>query len=283
MSSSIAVVIPADPRSPYLSDAISAVLQQDIGAVYVVSEQPPAAMSWEGSNSTGGWIQVAPECGFGARANAGISSALADGFQQVLLLNDDTKVLDGSLQALREALAAPGVAVAGAILEEWSEDAVQLSGIEVHRASARICVRRDDPGRDCQPRDAVSGAAMLLDGVTWEQLGGFCEDFTFYFEDIDYCLRVREAGSKVVICGGARVRHHGGGTRSHRSHDAAWHVARSQVLFARRLGGGALARSGRMLSAAALGIGWTLRKLGPSGLPAGARGAVSGLLWSPPA
>lgn len=281
MSSRIAVVIPAAPRSPYLSDAIAAVLQQEVGAVYVVSEQPPAEMSWEGSKSSGGWIEVASDSGFGARANTGIAAALAEGFEQVLLLNDDTKVLDGSLHALREALAAPGVAVVGAVLQEWHGGAIQLSGIEVHRPSARICVQRDDPGRDCQPREAVSGAAMLLDGSTWEQLGGFCEDFTFYFEDIDYCLRVREAGSEVVICGAARVRHHGGGTRSHRSHDAAWHLSRSQVLFARRLGGGGLARSSRMLSAAALGLGWSLRELGPSGLPASARGAVAGLLWSP--
>jgi GT2 family glycosyltransferase len=281
VSSSVAVVIPAAPRSPYLSDAIEAVLQQDVGAVYVVSEQPPASLSWEGSSSSGGWIEIDAELGFGTGANAGIAAARAEGFERVLLLNDDTRILDSCVRALSSALDGEGVAVAGAVLLEWHEDLVQLSGIAVHEPSARIRVLRDDPGTRCEPRDAVSGAAMLLDLATWEQLGGFCEDFTFYFEDIDYCRRARQAGAEVVICGTARVRHIGGGTRSHGSNEAAWHAARSQVLFARRLGGNALVMSGRTLSAAALGLGWSLRKMGPAGLGASARGAIAGLLWSP--
>jgi len=281
VASSVAVVIPAAPRSPYLSDAIEAVLQQDVGGVYVVSEQPPASLAWEGSGSSGGWIEIDPELGFGAAANAGITAARAEGFERVLLLNDDTRILDGCVRALGEALDREGVAVAVAVLQGWREDAVQLLGIAVHEASARIRVLRDDPGLRCEPRDAVSGAAMLLDGATWERLGGFCEDFTFYFEDIDYCRRARQAGAEVVICGTARVRHFGGGTRSHGSNEAAWHAARSQVLFARRLGGNALVVGARALSATALGLGWSLRRMGPSGLGASARGAIAGLLWSP--
>ncbi len=276
----VAVVIPAAPRSAYLSNAIESVLREDVTCVYVVSEQPPASLAWEGSSSSGGWIEVDADLGFGARANAGIAAARSDGFERVLLLNDDTTGQPDSLRLLTDALDTPGVGVAGAVLVEWSEDRVQLSGIKIHEPSSRIRVLDEEPGSGCHERDAVSGAAMLLDLATWEQLSGFCEDFTFYFEDIDYCRRAREAGVGVVICGGARVRHHGGGTRKHNSREAAWHVARSQVLFARRLGGGPLARSGRALTAAALGIGWTLRTQGPGGLPSSAMGAVSGLLWS---
>ena len=278
----VAVVIPAAPRSPWLSGAIEAVLDEDAAAVFVVSEQPPADLAWEGSFSAGGWIEVSPDGGFGERANRGISAARDEGFERVLLLNDDTVVLKGALSALSAALDASQVKIVGGVLQEWQEDTVQLSGIEVFEQSARIRVQRDDPGRSVVARQAVSGAAMMLDVATWLELDGFCEDFTFYFEDIDLCHRARQQGGEVVICGGARVRHHKGGTRDHRSAEAAWHITRSQILFAKRLGGSGLAQSGRVLSAAALGMSWAVRKLGLAGLPAGARGALSGLLWSPP-
>ena len=276
----LAVIIPAAPRSPWLSGAIDAVLDQDAAAVFVVSDQPPADLGWEGSASTGGWIEVRPNAGFGERANAGIAAAHDEGYQRILLLNDDTLIQPGALHALNMALDAPGVTIAGAVLQQWNEDAVQLSGIEIFERSARIRVQRDDPGRKTVPRQAVSGAAMMMRLTTWAELGGFCEEFTFYFEDIDLCHRARQAGGEVVICGAARVRHRGGGTREHRSKDAAWHITRSQIVFAKRLGGGGLAQRGRAVSAAALGLGWTLRKLGPVGLPTAARGALAGLLWS---
>ena len=282
MPQPIAVVIPSAPRSPWLSGAIDAVLAEDAAAVFVVSEQPPADLAWEGSSSAGGWIEVRPGGGFGERANRGIAAARDEGFERILLLNDDTVILKGAVSALSAALDPPTVKIAGAVLQEWHEKAVQLSGIEVFKKSARIRVQRDDPGTSVWPRQAVSGAAMMMDVATWSDLDGFCEDFTFYFEDIDLCHRVRESGAEVVICGGARVRHHKGGTRDHRSSEAAWHITRSQIVFAKRLGGSSLAQGGRVLSAAALGVSWAVRKLGLAGLPAGARGALSGLLWSPP-
>jgi len=276
----IAVVIPAAARSPWLSGAINAALSEKAAAIFVVSEQPPAETAWEGSASHGGWIEVSPEGGFGARVNLGIAAARDEGFERVLVLNDDTLILPGALVHLSSALDTADVEIVGAVLQDWNQDRVQLSGIEIFEQSGRIRVQTDDPGRETQPRQAVSGAAMLMDIATWSELGGFCEDYTFYFEDIDLCHRVRSRGGKVVICGAARVRHYQGGTRGHRSTDAAWHLTRSQVVFAKRLGGGGLTQGSRVLSAATLGMAWSLRKLGPLGLAAGVSGTLSGLLWS---
>jgi GT2 family glycosyltransferase len=278
--SPIAVVIPAAARSPWLSGAINSALTENAAAIFVVSEQPPAETAWEGSANHGGWIEVSPEGGFGARVNLGIAAARDEGFERVLVLNDDTLIREGAVAKLSSALDTPDVEIVGAVLQDWNDETVQLSGIEIFEQTARIRVQRDDPCRDVQSRQAVSGAAMMMDIATWTDLGGFCEDFTFYFEDIDFCHRVRARGGKVVICGAARVRHYQGGTRGHRSTQAAWHITRSQIVFAKRLGGGGLAQGSRVLSAAALGMAWTLRKLGPSGLAAGASGALSGLLWS---
>lgn len=58
--------------------------------------------------------------------------------------------------------------------------------------------------------DWVSGGAMLVRRELLVQLGGFDENFFFYFEDMDLCARVRELGYKVVYYPGILVKHLGG-------------------------------------------------------------------------
>ena len=280
MQRSLAIVIPAAPGSPWLNGAVEAVLADGAEAIFVVSEQPPAELIWAGGTTHGSWVPVGEQAGFGERANRGIAAADNDGYQRILLLNDDTRLRPGCLSALDACLGEAKERIVGAVLEDWSQTSVQLSGIEVFPASARIRVQRDDPGAEHLPRAAVSAAAMMFDIPTWSRLGGFCEAFSFYFEDIDFCHRLLERGGEVVICGPARVQHRGGGTQSHRASDTAWHATRSQILFAKRLGGGLLNRSRRALCATALGLAWSARNLGPPGLAWSARGAISGLLWS---
>lgn len=40
-----------------------------------------------------------------------------------------------------------------------------------------------------------------------DAIGGLSLDFESYFEDTDYCLRAREAGFKVLLCGGVTLEH----------------------------------------------------------------------------
>lgn len=59
--------------------------------------------------------------------------------------------------------------------------------------------------------DEVSGAAMLVRRDTFEQVGLLDEGF-FYWEDIDWCKRIKAAGWKVVYLPRAKVVHHFGGS-----------------------------------------------------------------------
>jgi N-acetylglucosaminyl-diphospho-decaprenol L-rhamnosyltransferase len=56
----------------------------------------------------------------------------------------------------------------------------------------------------------VSGACMLVRRTLLEQLGGFDEGFFLYCEDMDLCLRVREAGYRVEYVPDATALHEGG-------------------------------------------------------------------------
>jgi hypothetical protein len=54
----------------------------------------------------------------------------------------------------------------------------------------------------------VTGACVLVRAATWHRLGGFDEAYVNGCEDIDLCLRARQAGLVNVVALRSRVLHH---------------------------------------------------------------------------
>jgi N-acetylglucosaminyl-diphospho-decaprenol L-rhamnosyltransferase len=61
--------------------------------------------------------------------------------------------------------------------------------------------------------DEVSGAAMLIRRSVIDQIGGLDEGFAWGYEDIDFCLRARQAGWRVHYVPAARVVHQWGASQ----------------------------------------------------------------------
>jgi len=60
--------------------------------------------------------------------------------------------------------------------------------------------------------DWVSGAAMAFRREVWDSAGPLDERFRFYCQDIEFCLRARDAGWRVAVIEEACVIHEIGGT-----------------------------------------------------------------------
>jgi GT2 family glycosyltransferase len=58
--------------------------------------------------------------------------------------------------------------------------------------------------------DWVSGCFILIRADLLKQLGGFDEQFFYYFEDMDLCRRVRQAGRETIYWPGVTITHLGG-------------------------------------------------------------------------
>jgi hypothetical protein len=65
--------------------------------------------------------------------------------------------------------------------------------------------------RPCQV-GYIDGAVMAIRREAFEAVGGFDENFFFYGEDVDFCMRLRKAGWKVVFHPEVRVIHVRGGS-----------------------------------------------------------------------
>jgi len=58
--------------------------------------------------------------------------------------------------------------------------------------------------------EQLIGAAMLVRRDVFERVGGFDERFFMYYEEVDLCKRIKEAGHRVVYYPGAEIIHLGG-------------------------------------------------------------------------
>lgn len=151
---------------------------------------------------------------FSALVNLGVRAARGE---FVCLLNNDIEVIrcDWLGQMVLQARA-PDVAGVGAMLF-YPDDTVQHGGVMLgvggvaghmhHR------IARGDPGymqRAFHPQElsAVTGACMLVRRSAFDAVGGFDEALPVAFNDVDFCIRLRLAGWRIVWTPDAELYHH---------------------------------------------------------------------------
>jgi len=73
----------------------------------------------------------------------------------------------------------------------------------------QIGASEKDIGQYTQTREVegIVFACALIRRELLDAIGGLSEEFTSYFEDTDYCLRARQAGFRVVVCGEVTLIH----------------------------------------------------------------------------
>jgi len=70
--------------------------------------------------------------------------------------------------------------------------------------------------------DQPMGAAMLVGRQAAEEIGGLDESFGIFFNDVDFCRRLSDAGYTNFYCAGAVVEHYGGGSVSRQKAKMVW-------------------------------------------------------------
>jgi GT2 family glycosyltransferase len=82
--------------------------------------------------------------------------------------------------------------------------------------------------------EAISGACMLVSRVALEKVGGFDEGYFLHCEDLDWCMRFRQEGFKILFVADARVVHHKGTCSRSRPVFVEWHKHRGMMRFYRK-------------------------------------------------
>ncbi|MBH5399936.1 glycosyltransferase [Bradyrhizobium sp. CNPSo 4010] len=141
----------------------------------------------------------------------------------ILLLNNDIRAMDAAwLAEMQSRLAEADVGAVGALLV-WPSGMVQHAGVALGPSFAAQHIGNDrlasDPGygdmlriaREC---GAVTGACLLTRRSDYIAVGGLDEvRFPVNFNDVDYCLKLRSQGKRIIWTPAARLYHHESASR----------------------------------------------------------------------
>jgi GT2 family glycosyltransferase len=95
---------------------------------------------------------------------------------------------------------------------------------------------RDDFDRECET-DQVSGACLMLPHTVMDQVGMLDEDFFMFYEEVEWCWRIRKAGYRVLYVPQARVVHHWMGSVRQQNRAMTKRLYQSSLIYYRKTAG----------------------------------------------
>ncbi len=207
-------------------------------------------------------INYSPTCrneGFAAGVNRGLKHSRGE---CIILLNPDARPEPGCLAGLADVLDRhEDIAVAGPVLLPFAEggqavpsatrrDPFLLPALveytALHRMMAEDWLQKNyfvNPGAETGLVDCamVQGACLAFRRSWLEKIGNFDEEtFFLYWEETDFCQRVRRHGGRVVYCPQLTCRHLGGASMGANGQDV-YHFWRSFYGYHRKHQGQAAA------------------------------------------
>lgn len=162
-----------------------------------------------------GWIALpqSENLGFGGGVNRGVEAARADGRTRFLLLNPDASIGGSATHLLLEQVDVDDKVVAAPLVEDgagrvWS--AGHVLDLQDGATHGRAWAERHP---EADVRRWLTGAALMVNEAAWAAVDGFDEDYFLYWEDVDFSLRVEDAGGRLVLVEQAKAVHDEGGTQ----------------------------------------------------------------------
>jgi len=156
----------------------------------------------------------------------------------VLIINPDIQVLPGAIQLLEEFMGQyPRAGAAGGYVGEKylprpfpTTRSLILENLGAQRLT--IAALRSGPAQV----DQVAAAAIMIRRQAYEQTGGFDEHFhPAWYEDVDYCHRLKCCGWQVYFVPAAEFIHTGGySTEALGNGDFLRAYYRNQIFYARK-------------------------------------------------
>lgn len=165
-----------------------------------------------------------------------------------LMNNDITVISPDWLEEMVGHACRPGVGAVGAMLY-YPNDTIQHAGVIVgaHGVAAHAYsgFARGYPGhmsraRLTQELSAVTAACLVVSREAYEHVGGLDPQLDVAFNDVDFCLRLREAGYRNIWTPFAELYHHESATRGYETSPEKMSRFNGEVVYMRNRWGEAL-------------------------------------------
>ncbi|WP_088319350.1 glycosyltransferase family 2 protein [Kineosporia sp. R_H_3] len=148
--------------------------------------------------------------GYAGGNNVGIRAAIDDGYEIIVVLNNDTLVRDDALARLVEVLttaerptaASPRIDYADGSRDPWFAGGVVDRGMPRH-------LRPDEapPRTGVTPAQTLTGCCIAARADVWRSVGLFDESFFLIFEDSDWSARAADHGVTLQVVQESVIQH----------------------------------------------------------------------------
>ena len=145
--------------------------------------------------------------GFAQGNNVGIKWAIDNNFKYIMLLNNDTLIERGSIELLlNEMNSNPNIGIIGPRIMYYPEkNKIWFDGGEIDWF--KFIVNHNNIGKKISTQNSdkikenvsfLTGCCMLINRNLIEQIGYLPEEYFMYYEDVDYCVMVKDAGYDLI-------------------------------------------------------------------------------------
>ncbi len=221
----VSIIIPTRDRVELLRPCVQGILEKTAYSSFELividnGSRAPATLDYLGSIASEPRMRVLrldEEFNYSRLNNYGVRNSSAE---FILLMNNDVNVIEpGWLEEMVSHGIQPGVGAVGARLL-YPDNRVQQAGVilgagvhgvaEVaHRGIARGAFGYFSRAILAQELSAVGAACMLVRREVYLEVGGFDEEhFRVAFNDIDFCLKLRTRGYRIICAPEAELYHH---------------------------------------------------------------------------
>jgi O-antigen biosynthesis protein len=155
---------------------------------------------------------------FSRKINVGV---IESDSEYLLLLNDDTEVVTSEwIETLVAFASDDGVGAVGALLR-FGDGRIQHAGVVLDRGNPGHSYYRypgDHPGYRSNLRIAsncsvVTAACLMTRREDFMKVGGLSPSFPRNYNDVDYCLKLRSIGSRIVFTPEVQLMHYESSSR----------------------------------------------------------------------
>lgn len=214
-SLSVAAIVVSHDAGEFLERTLTDLANQTLKPQQVVVVDTAGDDAAKALATEHGFSIVQPgDIKLGAAIDAGIM-ALGAQPSWIWILHDDSAPEPQALaQLARAAEISPSVAIIGPKLLRWDKPIeIQQMGLTLTSTGKPFLLvsREHDQGQHDSTGDtlAVSTAGMLVSLGLWQRLGGINDASPVFAQDLEFCLKARASGFRVVVEASARVHHAG--------------------------------------------------------------------------
>ena len=146
--------------------------------------------------------------GFAHANNMAIQHGRSKEHNSVLLLNNDTVVLNDALEKLQSLLNQDHVGIVGPCMPYASDpEKIWACGGVIDRFNVSVYGLKSIENIDPYDVDYLPGAAILCRMEVWDLVGGLPEKYFLAYEEAEFAIKVRERGYRVMVHPGTRILH----------------------------------------------------------------------------